>query len=210
MNNKLDFLKKSLLLLMVGAGSLAGMTACGDDDDDVQPASRRQLPTFTFCLKNESGQDTTVFSVGENIFFTLSVKNNSAIAETFESYALFALVKRDETWYDSNAISTSGLADYAEQIGHPTAFAVYTADGQLVGYPMDKIGYEKTEVGVGETITYQCPWLSTGGQTVYSSIFRKEQLREPLPAGKYYTGVLCTHHYKYPRTFDLKINFTVQ
>ena len=210
MNNKLDFLKKSLLLLMVGAGSLAGMTACGDDDDDVQPASRRQLPTFTFCLKNEAGQDTTVFSVGENIIFTFSAKNNSSIVETFESHALFALEKRDETWYDSNAISTSGLADFAKQFDYPTAFAVYTADGQLVGYPMDEIGYEKTEVGVGETITYQCPWLSTGGQTVYSGIFRKEQLREPLPAGKYYTGVLCSHFYNYPRNIKFKIDFTVQ
>ena len=39
-----------------------------------------------------------------------------------------------------------------------------------------------------------------------NGIFRKEQLREPLPAGKYYTGVLCSHFYVYPRNIDGKSN----
>ena len=72
MNCKTIIKRKSLFLLMAGAGLAAVLTGCGDDDEIKTVEKPRKELSAKLTLKNERGQETTTFKVGENIFFCLT------------------------------------------------------------------------------------------------------------------------------------------
>lgn len=219
MNCKTIFKRKSLFLLMAGAGLAAVLTGCGDDDEIKTVEKPRKELSAKLTLKNERGQETTTFKVGENIFFCLTL-SYSCTPERYNYTTrvphLFGLGHSDE----GTVVITNGLIDLSADTGGKyredewaTAMAVFTADGQFVGYPMDIIYDERQSIKPGDSIYYECPWLAVGAQTLYTSIFGKTTQHEPLPAGKYYTCNVTLNETALPVTVSYiknRVDFTVE
>ena len=218
MSNKLMILRRDLLLLMAGAGFTAAVVGCGDDDVFKEKGVVRQELSVKLTLKNERGQETTTFKVGENIFFCLTASYSSTPAEyghTLNVWNLFGTVPIRGVF---EPLSREKV-NVTKEIGggfidedRPVAMAVFTADGQFVGYPMDIIYSGQQKIQSGESLFYECPWLAVGEQTIYSTVFGKTTLREPLPAGHYYTCNLTVDTTTLPHGVSYiknKVDFTV-
>jgi hypothetical protein len=170
-------------------------------------------------LKNEMGQETTTFKEGENIYFCLTT-NYSCTPEKYDYttlvWHLFGLDSSDM----GKVVASNELVDLTTDTNGehredewPTAMAVFTADNQFVGYPMDVIYNEKESIKPGNFLSYECPWLAVGNQTIYSSIFGKTTQRKPLPAGKYYTCNVTIDATGLPVTVTYiknRVDFTVE
>ena len=219
MNCKTIIQKRGLLLLMAWAGLAAALTSCGDDDEiKVVENPSRELST-KLTLKNEQGQETTTFKEGENIFFCLTT-NYSCTSPKYSYFTrvwdLFGIVPIENVFVPMSLemvnVATE-LADGYLDEDRPVAMAVFTADGQFVGYPMDIIYSGQQQIQPGDSIYYECPWMTVGDQTVYSSIFGKTTQRNPLSAGKYYSCNVTLDETTLPHCVSYiknRVDFTVE
>lgn len=219
MNCKTIILRKSLFLLMAGAGIAAVLTGCGDDDENKAVEKPRKELNAKLTLKNERGQETTTFKAGENIFFCLTTSYSCTPAQydyTTTVWYLFGISRDGKDYMPSSDemvnVPVELGGDYLTK-EWPTAMAVFTADGQFVGYPMDIIYSGRLSIKPGDSVYYECPWLAVGDQVVYTSIFGKTTPREPLPAGKYYTCNVTFDETTLPVTVSYiknRVDFTVE
>jgi len=198
--------RKSLFLLIAGVCISLSLTACSSDDDEQKNDERLDL-SFKLSLKNEKGQETNTLNEGENIIFCITVENNNSCINPYDTYYLFKLGHYEQKWYNDNVINVSEMAksypDYC-----PTAFAIYNADKQLVGFPMDKILRKRFDINPKGSVSFECPWFQKEGETVYSEIFEKEQQRMALLAGQY--EVCCLSFISVSaRDRQTKMQFTV-
>ena len=189
-----------------------GLSACSSSDDDNRETSKAIPPTYKVCLKNEQGQETNTFKEGENIIFSITVDNSQGSDYSIDSYTLFALHYYDNEWYHDGAINTAELYDYPKNANRITAFAVYTADSTLVGFPMDIIYKEKKTIPAGQTAVFECPWMAIGNQSLYSSFLKKVDEKQALPAGHYFTCITRIDFTisNYPDLVETRIDFTVE
>ena len=152
-------MRKSIsLLIMLLLCSM--VTACSDDEE-------LKGVSVEFKLLNESGEETTVFTEGENIIFKLAIQNDNT--EKVKLPALF-------------------------DIAGTEIFHVYSSDGKDFGKPWDSIGTDNRPFFVIDSkssFIFTCPWLINNDLEedphYYSNYFLKEKTREPLPKGEYYS-----------------------
>ena len=153
-------MKKNLFVLM----SLLLMTlstGCSKDDDETED----QL-TVNFQLQREDGRECYDFREGENIVFSLEVKNNT----------------------DDDI----QILPFAELMGFDV-FHVYSENGEDMGKPWDKMFDYLVPFNVIEansSFVKVCPWFSIPSlarNDLFSDCFYKEYDKSPLPKGEYYS-----------------------
>lgn len=154
--------KLSLLQLFIAIVVCCGTTFClascsSDDEEEVF-----KDVAVKFSLINEKGEECTTFKYGENITFDLVIKNR-----TDQGIELLDVI--DDNNYFINA------------------FAVYTSDGQIVGYPYDKMRNPNADLLPRGTIHWRTCWMVNPTETTDYAPFISTALKEPLPKGNYYT-----------------------
>ena len=149
------FVLMSLLLMIVSAG-------CSKDDDE----SDDQL-TVNFQLQREDGRECYDFREGENIVFSLEIKNNT----------------------EEDVIERGGIGYF---IGNGI-FHVYSSQGEDFGTPYDMLIIP--EVGFASilsksSISFLCPWVNDIETELTWNprygVFGIDKTR-PLPKGEYYS-----------------------
>ena len=156
---------------------LAIISCSRSDNEDAENVSKIEVDTNTFReydgiginfqLLNSDSIPVKSFSLGENVFFKLSITNNRKdIAELSSSVEL------------------------ANDIFH-----VYSADGKDIGTPWDTyliMGPAALEISPGTTIVFSCAWAGEVEEPPYDEILRKSKLhllktkaRSTLPKGEY-------------------------
>jgi hypothetical protein len=195
-----------ILLILPLLFAIIGITACDDKYEDttddlswtISPDSQAQVIEkeikgiiFKFCLLNEQGKPATVFNEGENIIFSLSLKNNL----------------RESISFSTEFINN----DFYRVYGNKN-----TDMGKAWTGTWCEFRYEKMEIELitSETKELNCPWL-------LSNIFQadyplcKGNDMNPLPQGEYSTslcfGFIYTIDGKQKSIKDImfKINFKV-
>ena len=181
--------RKSYLLTFMAA---LLMTACSSDDDAVNGSENTGVAeesglTFRLSLRNEQGQETTTFKEGENIFFRLTAKYRSTDSKANVTFGLEELFGFTDTFPKQGEFSVS---HYANSDNGPTAFAVFSENGQYIGFPMNTVIYNQKSVHSGDSVVLECPWriLELGTrEEVFNGIFKKRGDNIQLPPGRYYT-----------------------
>lgn len=190
-------MKKKFYLPLMACLLLIGATGCSSDSDVNEPA--RQDLTVTYYLTNEAGEVKTTFSYGEEIFFHLTVGNNTDATVTFSSLedlygSEWTLEKEDEI---VNAIKNS-------------LFAVYTAQGQFVGNPWTLIdSKECVSIKPQQSVEIAIPWQKYSRRTIQlARKYSKFGDYAPLQKGSYYTQHTLYRQNAAPKTY--KAEFKVQ
>ncbi|MDR1553712.1 MAG: hypothetical protein LBS69_09665 [Prevotellaceae bacterium] len=197
----------AILLLLAGM-----MISCGKENTDgvnfreISIGSENPVINyvnngieFKFCLLNEDGEVSTIFSEGENFSFYFSTGN-----------------KRNESLYfDYNFI----------ELTDPVFCRVYNLYGQDFGKPYQYNG--ATFIGLGiylfepdNEIVFQSPWVDNRTNWNWYSVALKSLNQNYLPKGKYYTEL--EYNFVFRRTLNkdddalktgkikFKINFEVK
>lgn len=150
-------LRKTLLFVLI---INMGITACSSDDHNETENIQIKL-----SLVNENGEETTVFNVGENIYFQIKIVNES-----------------------DNMISIPGKSAPNGSI-LSDVFGIFSMNGDLIGTPYDSLSEYDTEILPHQSLTLTCCWLmypEKKAKDYYPFIVNK--IKIPIEAGDYYTS----------------------
>ena len=149
-------MNKNIKRLVLIAIMVVEISSCASDgfgtSDDIQ---------VKYCLRNEQGEETTVFNYGENIIFELTLYNNGKY--------------------------TVCLPDEVTLFSIYSTFQVYSIDGKYIGTPYStaKKQFIPVIISSGKKRQYQSCWM-VHWEDMNFPIFPIE-LKEPLPKGTYYS-----------------------
>jgi hypothetical protein len=176
------------------------MTACSSEGDSENGAQNGILNdnetigkaknelTFRLSLRNELGQETTMFKEGENIFFRLIAQYRSTDSNAYEVLTPDVLFGITAPYSKQDDINTAIMnTDHG-----PSFFAVYRENGQCMGTPMQAVIYSEKSIQSGDSLVFECPWQKSkeSKEEVFSDIFKLRGNRLQLAPGRYYTCVV--------------------
>jgi len=151
---------RSLLFLLMQIAMGMGLISCSIDEVDEPQAVDVSLKTL-----NENGELTSVFKNEDNIYFDLSVNNNT-------NDTIFI----NERYFLEEVLSS---------------FKLYSSSGAFVGYPFSGIELVKfrdmaNNMKPHESRHWQCVYTTHPSETAPNSPFKSDTVREPFPKGDYY------------------------